>query len=57
MTQLKTDNNAIVNSTTQYQKNIHSAIDYKHKIIKPSTNVKLGKKITKGIWKDKKYIP
>ena len=54
MTKLKTDNNAIVKSTTQYLKNIHSAIDYPHKIIKPSTNAKLGKKITKGIWKDKK---
>jgi|TARA_R110000823_G_scaffold197542_1_gene328703 hypothetical protein len=51
MSQLSTDHAAIVNSTTLYQKNIHDAGDYPHKVLKPSTNKKLGRKITKGAWR------
>lgn len=48
MTTLNLDHNAIVNSTTLYQKNIYDVRQYPHKVIKPSTNGKLGRKVTKG---------
>lgn len=48
MTTLSLDHSAIINSTTLYQKNIHDCATYLHKVIKPSTNRKLGKKVTKG---------
>ena len=55
MTTLSIEHKAIVNSTTLYQKNIHDAADYQHTVLKRSTNKKLGKRVTKGIWKDKPF--
>jgi hypothetical protein len=52
MTTLNLDHNAIVNSTTLYQKNVHDVRTYPHKVIKRSTNAKLGKKVSKGKLKD-----
>ena len=52
MTTLHPTHSAIVNGHTMYKKNLYDATDYKHDVIKKSTNVKLGKKILKGIWKD-----
>lgn len=48
MSTLASDHNAIVNSTTLYQKNIHEVDSYPHKVIKPSTNKKLGRKVLRG---------
>jgi hypothetical protein len=47
---LNTEHNAIVNNTTIHPKYVFDAADYPHDIIKKSTNKKLGRKITKGIW-------
>ena len=52
MTTLKSTHSAIVNGHTMYKKNLYNAFDYKHDVIKKSTNAKLGKKILKGIWKN-----
>ena len=41
--------------TTIYKKNIHNLDTYKFKVLKPSTNKKLGKKILKGEFKDYKF--
>ena len=48
MTTLAQDHTAIRNGTTLYQKNIFRVEDYKHKVLKPSTNKKLGKRVLKG---------
>lgn len=48
MSTLASDHNAIVNSTTLYQKNIHEVDSYPHKVIKASTNKKLGRKVLRG---------
>jgi hypothetical protein len=53
MSTLNTTHNAIINATTMYRKNTHNAADYKHAVLKRSTNKKLGKKVKKGIWKNK----
>ena len=37
-----------MNSQTMYRKNLHDAGNYKYDVIKASTNIKLGKKVTKG---------
>ena len=42
-------------TTTIYKKNIHNLTDYKFKVLKPSTNKKLGKKVLKGQFKDYKF--
>jgi len=55
MTTLSQDHKAIQNMTTVYQKNLHDPKTYKFNILKPSTNKKLGKKITKGRWKGMKF--
>ena len=41
--------------TTIYKKNIHNLDNYIYKVLKPSTNKKLGKKILKGQFKDYKF--
>jgi len=48
MTSLSPTHQAIVNSQTMYRKNLHDAGNYKYAVIKASTNIKLGKKVTKG---------
>ncbi len=48
--QLNPKHDAIVNSTTIHPKYVFDAANYPHDIIKNSTNKKLGRKITKGIW-------
>ena len=35
--------------TTIYKKNIHDLNDYQFKVLKPSTNKKLGKEVSKGL--------
>ena len=42
--------------TTKYKKNIHKLKDYKFKVIKPSINIKLGKDVKKGMFKDYKLF-
>jgi len=42
--------------TTIYKKNIHNLENYTFKVLKPSTNKKLGKKILKGEFKDYKFF-
>ena len=57
MTALKIDHTAVVNSHSMYRKNIWDASTYKYKVIKSPTDVKLGKKVTKGKLKGAKiYI-
>ena len=41
-------------TTTIYKKSIHDLNNYDHDIVKNSTNIKLGKKVNKGIYKDYK---
>ena len=41
-------------TTTKYKKSIHDLNNYDHDIVKNSTNIKLGKKVNKGIYKDYK---
>ena len=41
-------------TTTIYKKNIHDLNDYDHDIVKNSTNIKLGKKVIKGMYNDYK---
>ncbi len=48
MTKLSETHAAIVEGRTLYSKNVHDLDTYKHKVLKPSTNKKLGRKITKG---------
>jgi hypothetical protein len=48
MTTLDRNHAAIINSTTLYQKNVHYVDDYPHKVLKPSTNKKLGRKVLRG---------
>jgi hypothetical protein len=48
MSTLSPTHPAIVNSQTMYRKNVHDAGNYAHAVIKASTNIKLGKKVTKG---------
>ena len=48
MTSLSPTHQAIVNSQTMYRKNLHDAGNYKYAVIKASTNIKLGNKVTKG---------
>ena len=48
MTSLSPTHQAIVKSQTMYRKNLHDAGNYKYAVIKASTNIKLGKKVTKG---------
>ena len=43
-------------TTTIYKKNIFDLENYQFKILKPSTNKKLGKKVLKGIYKDYKFF-
>jgi len=43
-------------TTTIYKKNIHNLEDYKFKVLKPSTNKKLGKKVLKGQFKEYKFL-
>ena len=40
----------------KYKKNIFPLNNYKFKLLKPSTNIKLGKKVTKGIYNDYKIF-
>ena len=42
--------------TTIYKKNIFELENYQFKILKPSTNKKLGKKVLKGKYKDYKFV-
>ena len=57
MTTLKIDHTAIVNARTMYRKNLHDASTYKYKVIKSPTDIKLGRKVTKGKLKGAKiYI-
>ena len=42
--------------TTIYKKNIFELEHYQFKILKPSTNKKLGKKVLKGKYKDYKFV-
>ena len=57
MTSLNYDHTAIVNSRSLYQKNVFDAATYKYKVIKSPTDIKLGKKVTKGKLKGAKiYI-
>lgn len=42
--------------TTIYKKNIFDLENYQFKILKPSTNKKLGKKVLKGKYKDYKFF-
>ena len=42
--------------TTIYKKNIHDLNNYEFKVLKPSTNKKLGKKVLKGKFKDYKFL-
>ena len=42
--------------TTKYKKNIFPLKNYKFKLLKPSTNIKLGKKVIKGMFKDYKIF-
>ena len=49
--ELNTNHKAIVNATTLYNASkftIRDVSNYKHKVLKASTNIKLGKKVTKG---------
>ena len=48
MTKLAETHAAIVEGRTLYSKNVHDLENYKHKVLKPSTNKKLGRKVTKG---------
>ena len=48
MSTLKQNHAAIVDSRTMYSKNVHNLDTYAHKALKPSTNKKLGRKVTKG---------
>ena len=48
MTTLSQEHSAVVNAHTMYRKNVHNIATYKHKVLKPSTNKKLGKRVTKG---------
>ena len=41
-------------TTTIYKKSIHDLNNYDHDIVKNSTNIKLGKKVIKGMYKDYK---
>ena len=41
-------------TTTIYKKSIHDLNSYDHDIVKNSTNIKLGKKVNKGIYKNYK---
>ena len=41
-------------TTTIYKKNIHDLDEYKFKIIKDSKNIKLGKKVIKGMYNNYK---
>ena len=43
-------------TTTIYKKNIHDLNNYEFKVLKPSTNKKLGKKVLKGKFKDYKFL-
>ena len=43
-------------TTTIYKKNIFELDNYQFKILKPSTNKKLGKKVLKGKYKDYKFV-
>ena len=43
-------------TTTIYKKNIFELENYQFKILKPSTNKKLGKKVLKGKYKDYKFF-
>ena len=57
MTTLNLDHAAIVNSRSLYQKNVHDAASYPHKVIKTPTDIKLGKIVNKGKLKGAKiYI-
>jgi hypothetical protein len=57
MTTLNLNHAAIVNSRSMYQKNVHDAGSYSHKVIKTPTDIKLGKKVNKGKLKGAKiYI-
>ena len=46
----------MLRETTIYKKNIHDLENYKFKVLKPSTNKKLGKKVLKGQFKDYKFF-
>lgn len=49
--ELNTNHKAIVNATTLYNASkftIRDVSNYKHKVLKASTNIKLGKKVNKG---------
>ena len=48
MTRLSDSHAAIIEGRTMYSKNVHNLDTYKHKALKPSTNKKLGRKVTKG---------
>ena len=52
---LKLDNNAIVNSTTVFQKTIKDVESAKN-TLKVSSNDKLGKKVVKGPWKNSTFL-
>ena len=56
MTSLNPTHQAIVNSQTMYRKNVHDAGNYAYAVIKASTNIKLGKKVTKGHLKGAKIF-
>jgi hypothetical protein len=52
---MKDDHNSIVNATTVFQKTI-KGIDEVKSVLKLSANEKLGKKVTRGIWKDHIFL-
>jgi hypothetical protein len=45
---LRTDNLAVVEGRTKYPSTVYDPSDYRHSILKPSTNKKLGKRVEKG---------
>ncbi len=54
--QLQENHVAVQSQHTMYLKNVFDPATYEFKILKPSTNEKLGKKILKGIWSGMRFV-
>lgn len=52
---LAADHPAIVNSRSIYQKNVYDPATYGFDVLKPSTNSKLGRKVTKGRFRGRPF--
>lgn len=52
---MKDDHHSVVNGNTVFLKTIKT-VDEVKTVLKTSTNAKLGKKITRGIWKDHTFL-